>query len=578
MAEVVCTGIAWLGLCNYDPASPSPNYFTLGNAVTALAFTLTVQNFLKPIYIFRLAIRHVTIWRLYALVFTGALCCVIAALVPRVPLFHGLLIGYAIVWEFIATILFMLAYGAVALAASSPIKIKPKRVPQFARSAAQLISEASETDHLEFLKDLKRSLPTLIHLAAFVEEDRETTAFYDFIHREKIEQGSYAHSLLLIIADQSFCRTLVNKAPWIVSDMLRRISEEGVYAQAAESFIHGLSLQAILSDDGIVDREMSYHGFGAAPLLSESLFSDPFIINRYAPLSFYLSSGKITPRILARFNAAALRTFETLIAERKIQHSYAAHRIKNFYKSAFLGLYKIQTNPAYDFPHVMVPTESVANAIKLAVKLMASLSDRSYDQLFLKDLTNERRHDLLEVLVEIVFDSLNAISNEFNGPGDPFWNMARSTLSDVFPQFDEQPDGMTPFQQRLAIKIVGGLNKNMRGWYPAISRIVLSTVGPYKENGRQQNRTAANILKDASYIELQRLPELAEQKPEKLGDYFPSHISYDPESNVLTHTYASGSQAITDLSQLQLDPVSLIDPIIRRPLSGSEREQAELDI
>lgn len=61
MTEVVCTGIAWLGLCNYDPASPSPNYFMLGNAVTALAFTLTVQNFLKPIYIFRLAIRHVTI-------------------------------------------------------------------------------------------------------------------------------------------------------------------------------------------------------------------------------------------------------------------------------------------------------------------------------------------------------------------------------------------------------------------------------------------------------------------------------------------------------------------------------------
>jgi|GEM_PF-2780270 len=578
MAEVVCTGITWLGLCNYDPAFPSPNYFTLGNAVTALAFTLTVQNFLKPIYILRLAIHYVTIWRLYALVFAGAFCCVIAASVPRMPFLHGFPIGYAIVWEFTATFLFMLAYGAVAVAASSPIRIKPERVPQFAQSAAQLISEANETDHLEFLKDLSRSLPTLIQLAAFVEGERETTAFYDFIHRDKIEQGSYAHSLLRIVADPSFCKTLVNKAPWIVSHMLRRLSEERLYARAAESFINGLSQQAILSDDGIVDREMSYHGFGTAPLLSESLFSDPFIVSHYTALDFYLGPDKITLRILARFNAAALRTFETMIEEGQIQSSYGSYGIKRFYESAFLGLRKVQTNPAYDFQHVIAATDTVTNAIKLAVKLMASLSDRSYDHLFFEDIKDDRRYDLLDILVEIVFDGLNAISNEFNGPGDPFWSMARSTISDAFPPIGEQPDGMTPFQQRLAIKIVGGLNDNMRGWYPAISRVVLATVGPYNEKAGQQNRTAANILKDAAYIELQRLPELAKQKPEKLGDYFPSNISYDPGSKILTHTYAFGSQATTDLSQLQLDPVSLTDPAIRRPLSEDERMQAELDI
>jgi hypothetical protein len=49
-----CLGIGALGLCAYDPRQPFAIYFSLGDAIAALGFTLAVQQLLKPIYLFRL--------------------------------------------------------------------------------------------------------------------------------------------------------------------------------------------------------------------------------------------------------------------------------------------------------------------------------------------------------------------------------------------------------------------------------------------------------------------------------------------------------------------------------------------
>jgi hypothetical protein len=133
---------------------------------------------------------------------------------------------------------------------------------------------------------------------------------------------------------------------------------------------------------------------------------------------------------------------------------------------------------------------------------------------------------------------------------------------------------MTPFQQRLALKIVDKLKDNMRGYYPAICRVLLSCIGPYQHQTAQLNRTAFNILKDAVYSELQRFPQLAASKPDKIADYLPDHVTYDAVTNRLAHTYHGGNPIITDLSTLNLGAVSLIDPTIRRALTDEERREA----
>lgn len=64
-----CLGFEALGRCAYDPSNPQAIYFSLGEAIAALAFTLAVQQLLKPVYRFRLSARYLSLPKLYGLVF-----------------------------------------------------------------------------------------------------------------------------------------------------------------------------------------------------------------------------------------------------------------------------------------------------------------------------------------------------------------------------------------------------------------------------------------------------------------------------------------------------------------------------
>ena len=80
--------------------------------------------------------------RLYVLVFAGVGATLIAAIVPSFPILHGWPWGYAIVWEFLASMLFIVAYGAVVFAMVRPVRVRPKRIEDFARGAATLLAVA----------------------------------------------------------------------------------------------------------------------------------------------------------------------------------------------------------------------------------------------------------------------------------------------------------------------------------------------------------------------------------------------------------------------------------------------------
>jgi hypothetical protein len=103
----------------------------------------------------------------------------------------------------------------------------------------------------------------------------------------------------------------------------------------------------------------------------------------------------------------------------------------------------------------------------------------------------------------------------------------------------------------------------MRGYYPAICRVLLAWVGPYVHAAPQPNRTAFNILKDAVYFELQKLPQLAASKPNKVSHYLPDNVTFDSLTTDLVHNYRSGTHSVTQLSTLNLAPISLVAKNIR---------------
>jgi hypothetical protein len=572
-----CFGISWLGLCQYDPAAPSPIYFTLGHAISALAFTLAVQQFLKPVLRFRLNARYLSVGHIYVVVFAGGGATAIAAIVPSISYLHSGILGYAIVWELVATALFSFAYVTVALAAVRPIRVREHRLEDFARGAAKLLSAANEADHVDFLPDLHKSLPVLIECARFIEGRHETSAFYDFIHRDRIRQASYAVTLLRIIADPNFCKTAVGRAPWAVASVLRLIAEKKLFAHSAQPFVQELAHQAILMDNGMVDRETGYHGFGTAPLLSESLFSDSFIVENYDPLSFYLDSRFVSAAILKRYNHAAELALAALLDRERgsFGRVHAANSIGTFYRMAFMKAREVQLSKDYDYDFVHQYDTAIRNTVKTAMRYLASLSPEAYEMQFVND--DKDRYDFLEPLVDIVYEGLSNVSNEFVGSRDRFWSVAVDVIHRGFSAIGAEPDGMNPFQQRLAIKIVKKVQDNMEGWYPAICRPLLSYMTPYQRKSDQPNPTAYNILKNAVFYELKRLPKLAAEHPEKVASFLPDDVRYERSTTELIRTYSDGVTEATKLKTLRVKQISLIDPTLWRPLTDEEVRRANQD-
>src|SRR5262249_6148642 len=124
-----------------------------------------------------------------------------------------------------------------------PVHVQKRRIEDFARGMARLLSAANEVDRVDVLPDLQRSLPVLIKAAEFIEDREPTSPFFDFIHCDKTRQASYASTFLRIIADPLFCQTLVTRAPWQTVAILQEISKDRLYALSAEEFIRELARQ-----------------------------------------------------------------------------------------------------------------------------------------------------------------------------------------------------------------------------------------------------------------------------------------------------------------------------------------------
>jgi hypothetical protein len=412
-----CLGFVSLGLCEYDPAKPYTIYFAPGAAVGALAFTLAVQQLLKPVHRFRLAARHLTLIRIYLCVFSGLSAVVVAALLPNLTRLHYGPWGYPLNWELLATGLFAVSYGAVVIAIVRPVRVRPARLPEFAQQAAKLLSSANEQDHIDFASDLERSLPVLIQEASFIDGLLPSrTAFFDFTYRKRLERSGYAFSFLRIVADPTFCETMVKRLPWQVVFMLRKISADGLYSEGAAQLVRELAHQAIYQDDSMMAREVGYHGFGTAPLLSDALFSDAYILERYNPFDsfFAIDSAVVTAQLLKRFNSAAERCYETLIGHGVLHHSQASYSIQSFYRFTFFCAYEFQEGKRDDLQLKMAIGSAVDIAIKMSNTLLASVSRDQYRLLYIDD-PKIRKSDVLETLVEIVYEALAAVANKFKG-------------------------------------------------------------------------------------------------------------------------------------------------------------------
>ncbi len=517
--------------------------------------------------------RSLSLSRLYLLIFSAVFCTFVAAVVPNFPSLHGGLWGYAVFYELLAAILFVIAYGAVAYSVARPVKVSGSRVERFSLLAARMLTETNEEDHVALLEDLELSLPVLLKLSNFGPRRNDVSAFYLFTHRHKLQQAAWASSILRVFSDQHFCRSVVVKAPWRVASLLHGLSDMKLYSRDAERFVQELSYQALFAEASIMEREIGHSGLGEAPVLSQALYDDSFVSNAYRPLDINLLINSVTASAIKRYNFAAGLTFERVIKDDCLLQQRRAYPIQEFYKTAGYQIrYSGETN-APDIEFSSAYRRGIRNAVILAGKLMAAAKDYEYELMFAEN-SDRFRNDPLEALVNVVFDALCAISNEFKGFSDENWLLAVDLITDVFPPYSEQPDGLNPFQQRLALKFVKKLNDNMNGYYPAICRVLLPAIGPFDRKGAQNNLTAFKIIHNLLYLELKKLPDMAVSSPDKVSNYLPDNISYNKRKKALVHVYRGGSKVVTRLKKVDVKEIDLYSQEIKRAITDDEREYA----
>ena len=218
-----CFGLSILGLCAYNPAQPTPTYFTVGDAIAALGFTLAIQQLFRPIYRFRLRAYGLRILYLVWVVFLGAICSVIALLLPNLPISHSGFLEYPLTWELFGGLLISGAYAVVAMVSLKPAHLYSFNLIPFVRAASDVLSSADDDDRATLADDLLRgghNVERLIRYAsawrvaewhgADVEFDRlraagasmeirgrpPISAFYLFAHRRELNAASAAGTFL----------------------------------------------------------------------------------------------------------------------------------------------------------------------------------------------------------------------------------------------------------------------------------------------------------------------------------------------------------------------------------------------
>jgi hypothetical protein len=572
-------------MCAYNPAQPTLAYFTVGDAIAALGFTLAIQQLFKPIYLFRLRAYGLRILYLSLAVFLGAVCSIIAMILPNLPISHEGLLEHPVFWELAGGILIGGAYGIAALVSLKPVRLNTFNLYPFIRAAATLLSAASDDDRVAFAHELLAS-GNIERLARYalawkaaelhgsqVEFERlraagaplmirgrpPVSAFYRFAHRRELAAASAATTLLQIMADPDFCSVLVRKCSWLTAATLDKLAQQDIHVDQAESFVREIANQAILNEDSMMAKEVGYTGFGTLPLLSQSLFANWFMLHHYDPLSrLNFKTPKVpSAGFVARLNSASKMMLETAIKG----GSYWGER----YIYSVEGVYEnLSRQWSYTRPRSLPVEYAVTLHMGIAElynMLRSALNDLKWEMkkpLFVTD-PEVFRNDIIDAVARITYESLTGIANAFTGPDDDAWTHAIGVFLDVYPPHDSEPVGMDPLQQQLALKILEKLRHNMDGWYPAISRVLLAVIGPYDGHPQISKRTAHVILKDAVYKQLQKLPALQAKNPEKIADFLPSSVTYDSTSNTLTHIYRGGATQSTNLPALQIPEIDLCD-------------------
>lgn len=556
-----CLGLSWLSDCAYNPQAPATVYFTIGDGVAALSLLLLIPQFVKPLYEFRMSMRRMNRTWLYVVATISFLLLLIAAVVPQTPFAGATVVGWPIFWELVAGGGFLYCYSVLAVSYLLPAKVTQGTAEPFARGTARFLAHASSADHTDYARELKHNIKPLLRIAQSVDfKEAEKNAFYAFAKRKQIHAAGYSASLLNILADPAFCRSLIERCPWDVADILFHVSEQddGISLRLGSELVQQLARQALISNESIVSRETGYAGFGQAPVLSNALFGN-WRINRenipFAGLQYDDFDGSIAQ--VARLNFVANISLKNSLDSEGAWEATNISHLVGYYETVFRKA-QIAKTEAQAWRLCGEVGSGVKDLIEQTRSYLALLPPEKRQMFYVKGEHKPwRDRHVVSSIARLTIEYWNSISHAFQGPSDSNWTSALDTWDACFDRCGSQHQGMDPLQQRVALQMSETIEENMEGLYPPLTRLCISMVGPYVVQADPTSGTATDLIARDLYYRLKtKLPGLAKAKPDRFRDFLPSNVSLEKDNEVLIYAYSSGKPATIELAKLNIKPVS----------------------
>jgi|GEM_PF-6090126 len=276
--------------CIYNPREPFV-YFTLGEAVAALAIIFVVYQFRSPLWDITLSVRKWVKWVVYSLLSLGVFSVLMASLIPQFPYYSSVpLLSYPLFWEILGLFAFT----------SSPIILIG-----FAHKLTGLFSEYKAGRLFNVLLEQNSTMNVVTHKAVAdvlrdnMEDICKATSIYNRwkahlaqeseIKYEYPEYSQISFEILhVVMGDHGFLNYVVTSRYDLLSRYIYFVDKYKLWDARIHNGFDAVVKVLFENRQSYLYREMEYTGIGYYEHFTKQIFFNQKIVTELRPLQAWL--------------------------------------------------------------------------------------------------------------------------------------------------------------------------------------------------------------------------------------------------------------------------------------------------
>ena len=541
--DSACLGLELLGKCSYDPAAPNQSYFTIGQLISVIALLLAFSQLTKPIIKFRIRANKVN-YAAAISAFVFAIACVfVATILPFIPGKALPLLGYPVVWEILAGLVFVIVAGKLLWTISRPPSFHSKNADAYLKACAAVIAKGNEDELGELAEEISPAVKAVFdecnrydHQAARQAERQGQEFPID-------ESARIAFTLLDLWSDKAFCRSIVCRAPFTALKMFEGLFQH-VQVTPGYALSQQLVHQAFMSRESMLMREEDYSGLGFFKAFRDTVFGNwHFVESTYRPLQSWRSyEEQVLPWQVKKYSEC-LKT--------SLKAYFLAKEYESLPSSVYVGLDRLAdlaVAPAFEIrntnergalaPKVSNILHEIANGFESIIALVEEHHDLLPSYEFEEDhydrFNDKSIYGVVAYAVYKYFENLAMAKRHDN----LIRQYAISIWLDIFGVGTDKSKTANEIGKRLVMHLNKKIHQNLDAggrWYPLVTRLIISLNGIYEsQHGDKPDATLGDNFHKAF---LERLKVgfslLAKVDREFAEELLPEGTTYDLAGNRL---------------------------------------------